>query len=1430
MKPLRARLLKSAGIIVAVLILLSSAGFALLYFEAQSYLNKNLSDFVSKKSKGKYELTFDNLQFSFRHWGIEFNEVSFHPSDSILNIINQSAPDRQFYSFASPNVRVAGIKFLELIFRKKLELGEIQISRPELVIHGQHGDSNGDKTSFISFFQELKPLVTKTFKSIRVQKIEFSDASFNFYKLLGDTKKLSNAENITIGFVNFYTDSLLLPDPARLFTADDIYLKMQNYQKKLADSLHTISAENITYSLKHAQVEIKNLKLKPSENKLSDRSKYQVVVPEILIKSSQINELYQSNVIPIDSMILSGAKISFWPGQKNPGTKHDSIAQFDLYQLIKNEISSIKIQSFRIKDSNLELFKSQTDSVSQQELKHINIKLEDFKLDSSSVQDTSRIFYAKNIDFSASDYELTLGDNVHHVRAGSLDLSTQRKNILIRNISLGPLLKGKTKPGPQNTIQADCDSIRLDQFNFKKAFHLKRFVFHRINLFNPKVQITQNESENKVAGSENPSFIYNLIAEYVKGIYSDQVLVQHGHLQLTNKTGVLQKGNIESDIRLQLNGFALDEVSARRSDRLFFADQIELNFSKYQMQLVDQLHKLTIENFELSTQKKLAQITNLHLFPVFKDNMQNMLQKFNRSELYEFTVPKLTLTNADFHQAFFNKKLAADTLNIQTPQIYYENFAFLKKDKPKAEFEDLFQLLSDYLDDIHLSKTIISDGTIRLINHSKNGKTISLDNQFSLGLENTVINKDQFGLQRLLFSEFVDFTVRDHLIRLPDQVHILKVAELGFSTKRKEVFATGIKLYPETDSKDFSSVKWNVQVIIPEIRIQGVDMVKFYFDQKIDAENVSIISPEIRLYQKQQNTKEKDLKNFTFLLPKEIESMNIHQFSLTNGSFKIFSEINNNQPYLLIQSDLKMEGRNILVQNNPALGRPEFKEGDYTSVLDQFKFNPKNKNQQFSFDELTFSTSDRTILAKQLVFKQKNKNARLNQFELRVPTLNMSGFDLDRAYQDDEYIFDSILIDKPSFQLNDNTRDSLKINPFTINLYPYFESFARIFASKSLQVNDAGITVFKNGQKKFQQSINFNLGNVRIEDKPSKGFLYADDFSFKIPDIIRKEKFYQFAIGETSYSSKNNLFSAKNIRIVPNFSKEKHQTMHGYQSDYFSGSVDSVDIAQPDIRKWFGEEKISGKYLTISGLNLNIYRDKRLPFNENLRPPMFQDMIKSFKYPIAIDSVALRNSNVTYSEQPSGEPEGKIRLSNINAKLKPFTNIKSPSGLIPEIQIIGSSTIMDSCQAKIVMKYQMNDPGNNFTADGHVSPFNMRILNPALEPLASISIRSGKVNQFNFNLSADETQASGNLYFGYDNLRISVLETKKGNTREAKFASFLANSLMLKNKNPRGKELLPDEIYFQRDPRRSIINYCWKSVFSGVRNTLGIKEKQEEKK
>ncbi|MGE5394023.1 MAG: hypothetical protein ACM3P1_04715, partial [Candidatus Saccharibacteria bacterium] len=1305
---------------------------------------------------------------------------------------------------------------------------------PELKIHGKQDPDKKNNINMV--LQELKPLLAKSFKYIRINKIELRNASFDFYNLLGDSRKLAKAENITIGVLNFFTDSLLLHNTNRLFEADDIYLRMHHYLNVLADSIHTLSAETIIYSLKKSEIEGINLQLKPVNKVDTTRSKYFVSIPKAIIKSKLIHEFYRLKSIPIDTMILSDAVIKYYPGKKKILSSLNKIVEFNLYELIEKEFTSVSIANFKLDHSQLILYRNQKDSASQQEINNIRINLHDFLLDSLSLQDTSRIFYAKNIDFSVSEYNLTLGDNIHRLKAEQVDISTSRKSIYIRKILLSPNKADKRIINSSNTIEASCDSVRLDLFDFKKAYHTQRFYIHRINLFNPLVQVIRNEvaDSTKAAAAQNKpedaSFIYKLISSYLKGIYADEVAVESGKFQLLNKTGVLQKGLIETSVRLYLDGFALDEVSAKRSDRLFFANQIELKFNNYQMQLVDQLHKLTVDNFTISTQRKQATLQNLHLFPVSKENIEARLKQYNRSELYEFTIPELTFTNADFHDAVFNKKFFADLITIKAPVIYYENFSGLKPAKAKADFKDLYLLLSNYLDDIYVGKVNIPDGTIQLINHNRKGKTISLDNHFTLGLEKLQVNKDQFGRKKLLFSDEVEFAVRDHLIRLSDNVHVIKAGTLGFSTRKKEVYVTNATMYPEPASKNFPTINWNIQLIIPEIKIEGINIEDLYFDQKILADNVLINSPEIRLYQKNINTKKVDVKEISFPMPKEIETISMGRFKMNNATLKIFSELGV-QPYLIVQSDLKMESQDVTIDKDPLNNEPVFRKGKYTAGLYQFRFTPKVKNQQISIEELSFSTSEKHIVGKQLVVKPKEKNNKQDQFEMLIPSFSMNGFDLDKAYRNNEFYFESILFEKPLLTLYNNTKDTIQINPFKVNLYPHFDSFADIFATKSLMVKDAGLTVIKNGNKVIQEKISFDLNNLRIDNEPSSGFLHAADFAFSIKEIMRqdKQKLYKFSIGQTKYSTKNNRFTASDLGIIPTLSKEEFNRQNGFQADYFTGSIDSVVIDRPNIQRWFEKRELSGRYMSANGLVMNVYRDKRLPFDKKRRPQMLQDMIKELPYPVSIDSLKLVNSTIIYTEQPlHGDATGHVKFSNIDVRLKPFTNMKEAGAKFHDFTLQGTASIMDSIQMEVKMNYQMNHPDNLFTAEGNLKPFGMRILNPVLEPLALVSIRSGKVNQFNFNFTADRTKASGQLYFGYDDLRISVLELKDGNTREARLASFLANSLMLKSRNPKGKELTPDEISFQRDQKRSVLNYWWKSIFSGIRNTLGIKAGKEE--
>jgi hypothetical protein len=154
-------------------------------------------------------------------------------------------------------------------------------------------------------------------------------------------------------------------------------------------------------------------------------------------------------------------------------------------------------------------------------------------------------------------------------------------------------------------------------------------------------------------------------------------------------------------------------------------------------------------------------------------------------------------------------------------------------------------------------------------------------------------------------------------------------------------------------------------------------------------------------------------------------------------------------------------------------------------------------------------------------------------------------------------------------------------------------------------------------------------------------------------------------------------------------------------------------------------------------------------------------------------------------------------------------------------------------EGKMRAKINLNtlSPENKFDLVAECGPMPMNLLNSVTEPSLKLSIKEGKNDNMTMYFEADEDSAKGQMSFAYSDLKITLLSEKDGTIKEEKFISFLLNSLAVKGDNPRpGKILVPVPTFTFRDKQRSFINYCWKSAFSGIKNTFGLKEEESQEK
>jgi hypothetical protein len=146
----------------------------------------------------------------------------------------------------------------------------------------------------------------------------------------------------------------------------------------------------------------------------------------------------------------------------------------------------------------------------------------------------------------------------------------------------------------------------------------------------------------------------------------------------------------------------------------------------------------------------------------------------------------------------------------------------------------------------------------------------------------------------------------------------------------------------------------------------------------------------------------------------------------------------------------------------------------------------------------------------------------------------------------------------------------------------------------------------------------------------------------------------------------------------------------------------------------------------------------------------------------------------------------------------------------------------------IKLDLNIRSEANKLRVEAECGPMALQIMNPVTEASMKLSIKEGVNNKLNAYFEANEDSSTGFMKFSYSDLKISVLSDKNGFVNEDKFISFIANTFAVKSDNPRqGKELTPVNIKARRGKQRSFTNYCWISVFSGIKNTFGIKEKEE---
>ena len=210
--------------------------------------------------------------------------------------------------------------------------------------------------------------------------------------------------------------------------------------------LYTIDFKSINLNIITGSLALRDVTLKANPS-VFDSLKKQRLAPahvfEIKLKKLQINRAsiltaYFKRRLDINAIILDRPSIDV-TFNKVPKRIDTNKVEKSLYEQISNTFKSARVHAIKVIDADFSYIKSGAPKKTRNAIKHLDINVNDFLLDSLSDQDTSRFYYTKDISFEIAGYKSVTKDKMYSMKVDTVRGSTSSKKISIKGFKLIPL-------------------------------------------------------------------------------------------------------------------------------------------------------------------------------------------------------------------------------------------------------------------------------------------------------------------------------------------------------------------------------------------------------------------------------------------------------------------------------------------------------------------------------------------------------------------------------------------------------------------------------------------------------------------------------------------------------------------------------------------------------------------------------------------------------------------------------------------------------------------------------------------------------------------------------------------------------------------------------------------------------------------------------
>jgi hypothetical protein len=340
----------------------------------------------------------------------------------------------------------------------------------------------------------------------------------------------------------------------------------------------------------------------------------------------------------------------------------------------------------------------------------------------------------------------------------------------------------------------------------------------------------------------------------------------------------------------------------------------------------------------------------------------------------------------------------------------------------------------------------------------------------------------------------------------------------------------------------------------------------------------------------------------------------------------------------------------------------------------------------------------------------------------------------------------------------------------------------------------------------------------------------------KISDIISNAA-WQLSVKSFSFSTKDKLYDINitgvqldNVKqtidvgsanVQPRLSEAQFVKQSIHQRDRFDFTFDNINLQGVNFKKFINDNIIEISSGSLQPI-IKVYNDRTLPPDTSSKVSKYpnQQLVK-LNFPFYIKELKVKNGYVSYNEKSKQSLKaGTVFFSNINATLTNITNIDERVKANEILTLKATALFMGAGKLVSQWKLPLNLADTSVIITGSLGAMNTAVLNPLVEPLGMVSIKSGNINRLIFTIHGGNYRSTGKILFLYNDLHIKVLKKDKENNLKSKNLESIIADAAIKSDNPLKGENRTGAINYSRDTTKSFFNFLWKSVFAGVKKTV----------